>query len=46
MVVVAGATALVVVDTEDALLVCPLDQLQELPSVVAQLRGAGRDDLL
>lgn len=46
MVVVAGASGLVVVDTEDALLVCPLDQLQELSSLVAQLRGAGRDDLL
>jgi mannose-1-phosphate guanylyltransferase len=46
MVVVVGASGLVVVDTEDAVLVCPLDKVQELTSVVAQLHDAGRDDLL
>jgi mannose-1-phosphate guanylyltransferase len=46
MVVVIGSSGLVVVDTEDALLVCPLDRVQELSSVVARLHDAGRDDLL
>lgn len=46
IVVVVGSSGLVVVDTEDAVLVCPLDKVQELSSVVAQLHDAGRDDLL
>jgi mannose-1-phosphate guanylyltransferase/mannose-6-phosphate isomerase len=46
MVVVVGSSALVVVDTKDAVLVCPLDKVQELSSVVTQLHDAHRDDLL
>jgi mannose-1-phosphate guanylyltransferase/mannose-6-phosphate isomerase len=46
LVVVLGAERLVVVDTEDALLVCPLGRVQEVATVVAELRRRGRRDLL
>lgn len=46
LVVVLGGSGLAVVDTEDALLVCPLSRVQEVGRVVEQLRRAGRTDLL
>ncbi len=46
LVVVVGASGLVVVDTEDAVLVCPMERVQEVSEVVAQLRRRGRADLL
>jgi len=46
LVVVLGGSGLAVVDTEDALLVCPLSRVQEVGRVVEQLREAGRTDLL
>jgi mannose-1-phosphate guanylyltransferase len=46
LVVVLGVEGLVVVDTEDALLVCPLARVQEVARVVAGLRSSGRLDLL
>jgi len=46
LVVVLGLEGLVVVDTEDALLVCPLARVQEVAKVVAELRSRGRRELL
>ncbi|MGC1405144.1 MAG: sugar phosphate nucleotidyltransferase [Candidatus Dormiibacterota bacterium] len=46
LVVVLGLEGLVVVDTEDALLVCPLTRVQEVAKVVAELRTGGRRELL
>jgi mannose-1-phosphate guanylyltransferase len=46
LVAVVGASGLVVVDTEDAVLVCPMERVQEVSWVVEQLRRRGRADLL
>lgn len=46
LVVVVGGEELAVIDTPDALLVCPLSQVQEVTRVVAELRERGRTDLL
>jgi mannose-1-phosphate guanylyltransferase len=46
LVVVVGAEELAVIDTEDALLVCPLSRVQEVTRVVAELRQRGRTELL
>lgn len=41
-----GVEGLVVVDTGDALLVCPRDRAQDVREVVAELKRAGRNKLL
>ncbi len=46
IVVLVGADDLAVIDTPDALLVCPLSRVQEVTRVVAELRERGRSDLL
>lgn len=46
LVAVAGAQDLVVVDTPDALLVVPRDQVQRVKELVDRLRASGRSDLL
>ena len=46
LVVVLGAEDLAVVDTPDAVLICPLNRVQEVSKVVARLRREGRQDLL
>ena len=46
LVATVGLRDLVVIDTEDALLICPRDRAQETREVVSRLRQAGRDDLL
>ena len=46
VVVVVGAEQLAVIDTEDALLVCPLSRVQEVMRVVEELQKKGRSDLL
>lgn len=46
LVVVVGGEDLAVVDTPDALLVCPLSRVQEVAEAVAELRAVGREDLL
>jgi len=46
LVVVLGAEDMAVVDTPDALLVCPLNRVQEVSRIVARLRAEGRQDLL
>ncbi|MHB1499842.1 MAG: mannose-1-phosphate guanylyltransferase [Candidatus Dormibacteria bacterium] len=46
LVVLLGAEDLAVVDTKEALLVCPLNRVQDVSLVVARLRAEGRDDLL
>ncbi|HUY08198.1 MAG TPA: sugar phosphate nucleotidyltransferase [Candidatus Dormibacteraeota bacterium] len=46
LVVVLGAEQLAVIDTEDALLVCPLSRVQEVTRVVDELRQRGRTELL
>ncbi len=46
LVVLLGAEGLAVVDTPDALLVCPLNRVQEVSRVVARLRREERQDLL
>ncbi len=46
LVVVVGASGLVVVDTEDAVLVCPMERVQEVSAVVDELRRRRRTDLL
>jgi mannose-1-phosphate guanylyltransferase len=45
-VTVVGASNLVVVATQDAVLVVPADQAQKVKDVVAELQRLGRDDLL
>ncbi|MGH7609267.1 MAG: mannose-1-phosphate guanylyltransferase, partial [Candidatus Dormibacteria bacterium] len=42
LVVLAGVENLAVVDTPDAVLVCPLNQVQQVAEVVARLRSLGR----
>ncbi|EQD68989.1 mannose-1-phosphate guanylyltransferase/mannose-6-phosphate isomerase, partial [mine drainage metagenome] len=46
LVVILGGSGLAVIDTQDALLVCPLSRVQEVSRVVEQLREAGRSELL
>lgn len=46
LVVIVGAEQLAVIDTEDALLVCPLSRVQEVMRVVEELQKKGRSDLL
>jgi mannose-1-phosphate guanylyltransferase len=46
LVVVVGGEELAVIDTEDAVLVCPLSRVQEMTRVVAELRARGRTELL
>jgi mannose-1-phosphate guanylyltransferase len=46
LVVVLGAEEMAVIDTEDALLVCPMSRVQEVTRVVAELRERGRAQLL
>lgn len=43
---VVGAEDLVVIDSGDALLVCPRDQLPDIEKVVGELRKRGRGDLV
>ncbi len=46
LVVLAGVENLAVVETADAVLVCPLPRVQEVAQVVARLRQLGRSELL
>ncbi len=46
LVVTIGVEDLVIVDTEDALLICRRDKAQDIRTVVKQLQDAGRKDLL
>ena len=46
LVVTIGLEDMVVVDTPDALLVCPKDRAQDVKAVVDQLKREGRDELL
>jgi mannose-1-phosphate guanylyltransferase len=46
LVAMVGVSDLVVVSTEDAILVCPRDRVQEVKLVVAELKRQGRDDLV
>lgn len=46
LVVLVGVSGLAVVDTPDALLVCPLDRVQEVGEVVRRLGREGRGDIL
>jgi mannose-1-phosphate guanylyltransferase len=41
-----GVEGLVVVDTGDALMICPRDRAEELRQLVEHVRRAGREDLL
>jgi mannose-1-phosphate guanylyltransferase len=46
LIVTIGLEDIIVVDTEDALLICPRDRAQDVKEVVQRLRQQGRDDLL
>ena len=46
LLVALGVDDLVIVDTPDALLVCPRDRVQDVRKVVSHLTEAGRDELL
>jgi mannose-1-phosphate guanylyltransferase len=46
LVALVGVEDLVVVDTEDALLVCPRDRAQDVKKVVDELKARGRRELL
>lgn len=46
LVVTIGVEELIIVDTEDALLICRRDKAQDIRTVVKQLQDAGRKDLL
>jgi mannose-1-phosphate guanylyltransferase len=41
-----GLEDLVIVETDDALLICPQEMSQDVRKVVALLRAQGREDLL
>jgi mannose-1-phosphate guanylyltransferase len=41
-----GLENLIIVDTPDALLICPQDRVQEVREVVERLKAAGRQDLI
>ena len=45
-VVTIGLEDMIIVDTEDALLVCPKDRAQDVKAVVDRLKREGRNDLL
>ena len=46
MVALSGVSDLIVVDDEDALLICHRDQAQGVKKIVERLKAAGRTDLL
>lgn len=46
VIAVFGVRDLVLVDTPDALLLCPADRVQEVREVVARLRATGSEDVL
>ena len=46
MIATIGLENLIIVDTGDALLVCPRDRAQEVKQIVARLGEKGREDLL
>ncbi len=46
LVATAGVSDLIIVDTEDALLVCPVDRAQDVKSLVEALGESGREDVL
>jgi mannose-1-phosphate guanylyltransferase/mannose-6-phosphate isomerase len=46
LVALVGVSDLVVVSTEDAILVCPRDRVQDVKLLVAELKRRGRDDLV
>ncbi len=46
LVAMVGVSDMVVVATEDAILVCPRDRVQEVKLLVAELKRQGRDDLV
>jgi mannose-1-phosphate guanylyltransferase len=46
LVAAIGLQDLVVIETDDALLICPRDRSQDVRKVVDTLRARGRDDLL
>jgi mannose-1-phosphate guanylyltransferase len=46
LVATIGLQDLVIVETDDALLVCPQDMCQDVRKIVALLRAQGREDLL
>ncbi len=46
LVVTIGLEDMIVVDTDDALLVCARDRAQDVKAIVERLRQTGRDDLL
>ena len=46
LVAVVGAEGLVVVETPDAVLVCPKDRVQDVKAVVGRLAKEGREELL
>ena len=46
LVAAIGLQDLVVIETKDALLICPRDRSQDVREVVNRLRARGRDDLL
>lgn len=46
LVAMVGVSDLVVVSTDDAILVCPRDRVQEVKLLVAELKRRGRDNLV
>jgi mannose-1-phosphate guanylyltransferase len=46
LVVTIGIEDMIIVDTDDALLICRRDQAQDVKAVVDELKRSGRDDLL
>jgi mannose-1-phosphate guanylyltransferase len=46
LVATIGLENMIIVDTDDALLVCPRDRAQDVKAIVDMLRQQGRDDLL
>jgi mannose-1-phosphate guanylyltransferase len=46
LIAASGVADLIVVDAEDALLICHRDQAQSVKQIVERLKADGRDDLL
>lgn len=46
LIAAVGVSNLIVVETEDALMICPLDRSQEVKELVDKLKAVGKEDVL
>lgn len=46
LIAIVGVSNLIIVETEDAIMICPLDRSQEVKELVDSLRAQGKEDVL